>query len=301
MKIVNIKGGLGNQMFQYAFALALGKKNPKERIMIDTQLYHNSFVKEFRGNNFYHNGFEIKRLFSDANLPIATWKDIIRVSYYIPNYVFSRAARKFFPKRKREYLQALTDAYVYDRDVLESNMFSYFDGYWNSLQYFDEYKNDVVDAFKFPPFDTEENIEFANKLGKENSVTIHVRRGDYLNIPVYQGLCNLDYYKKAISEVKGKIKDPVFFVFSNDQEWCRENLKELLEGYEVIYVTNNKGNDSYRDMQLMTLARCNILANSSFSWWGAYLNIRKDNIAIVPEKWVNMPCDKLYPNNWIIV
>lgn len=299
MRIVNIKGGLGNQMFQYAFAVALKHAYPNEKIGLDTQLYHNSFIKEFRGNNFYHNGFELKRIFLNLDIPIASWREIAKVSYYIPNYILSQAARKILPKRKTEYLQSGKDAYIYDKDVLRAFKLKYFDGYWNSPLFFDAYKDEIIKSFTFQPFDTKENLGFEDKILRDNSVTLHVRRGDYLNIPIYQGICTLDYYKEAINTVLKFINSPVFFIFSNDPDWCVTNLKELFHGLELHIVSNNIGDYSFRDMQLMSLARCNIIANSSFSWWGAYLNSRKDHITIAPNKWVNLPCDKIYPQEWL--
>lgn len=122
-----------------------------------------------------------------------------------------------------------------------------------------------------------------------------------MNIPLYKNICSLDYYKKAINEAKSKVQNPAFFIFSNDQNWCREKLSEVLGDDESYFVNNNTGKNSYRDMQLMSLARCNILANSSFSWWGAYLNQRADQVVLAPNKWVNIPCSDVYCKNWILI
>lgn len=285
MRIVNIRGGCGNQMLQYAFAIVLQEKYPEETVMVDTQLYKYPFVKTFRGNNFYHNGFELPSIFPNAKLPIAKWDDIARVSYYIPNYMVNRALRKFLPQRKHEYIQPAEDAYIYDGDLLNRKSFSYYEGYWFSPSYFDFCKKKIWEIYQFKPFETKCNIELAEKLKSKNSVTIHVRRGDFLNIPKYQGICSIEYYANAIMEIKKSIPDPVFFVFSNDIEWCASNLKEIAGSSMMAFVNNNKGRESYRDMQLMSLARCNILANSTFSWWGAYLNQRADHIVITPKNW----------------
>ena len=104
MKIVNIIGGLGNQMFQYAFAVALKAKYPNEEVFIDTQHYKNAFIKVYHGNNFYHNGYEIDKVFPNATLEPARPKDLMKVSFYIPNQVLARAVRRIFPKRKTEFV-----------------------------------------------------------------------------------------------------------------------------------------------------------------------------------------------------
>lgn len=298
MKIVNIIGGLGNQMFQCAFAIALREKW-KEEVKVDTHHYNYIFSKYFHGNNFYHNGYEVDKIFKNLGLQKATVWDIIKVSYYVPNFVLSRIVRKIFPQRKTECVQTALDAFKYSDKPLTCSRYQYFEGYWMCASYFTFCREHIQKAFTFPNFTTDENMYYATQLSKENSVTIHIRRGDYLGSSNVANICTLGYYRKAIMEVKRIINNPVFFVFSNDQEWCMENLKDELGGSDVHFVTNNKGCQSYRDMQLMSLARCNILANSSFSWWGAFLNVRPNQIVFVPQKWMNdRDTDGMYLNNW---
>ncbi len=298
MKIVNIIGGLGNQMFQYAFAVALQRKYPEERVLIDTQLYSFPLLKTYKGNNFYHNGFEIQQIFPNASVPIASFKEIAEVSYYIPNYILNKAIKRFVHHRKSEFIQSYKEAYVFNSNVFKSNA-SYFDGYWMSPAYFDFCRNDILKIYAFSDFKSAENKELAFLLKSKNSVTMHIRRGDYVGAENFKDICTLAYYRNAVIEVRKIISNPEFFIFSNDLDWCRKNLKEEFGDSKVVFVTNNKGADSYCDMQLMSLARCNILANSSFSWWGAYLNQRDDHIVFCPEKWVNNLCyDDVYVGDW---
>lgn len=300
MKIVNVIGGLGNQMFQCALAIALRETYKGEDVLIDTHHYKNPFPKTFMGNNYYHNGFEITKVFNKYPITEASQKQIKKVSRYIPNYFLSRISRKFLPKKKNEYVQKYIYAYLYDHNVFSDKAIEYFEGYWLSPKYFDFCKHKVIEAFEFLPFTTEQNIEYAKILRKDNSITIHIRRGDYVNARSFKDICTLEYYRKAISAAKLQIDNPLFFIFSNDEEWCLKNLNDEFGVAKVYFVNNNKGSESYRDMQLMSLARCNILANSSFSWWGAYLNSRKDNIVYVPSRWVNKLDDKdAYSDKWI--
>lgn len=301
MKIVNIIGGLGNQMFQYAFAIALKNQNPEKKVKIDTQLYRFPLIKKYKGNNFYHNGFEIQSIFPNANMPIATFFDLIKVSYCLPNYILYKSARKLLHYRQSEYKQTYKEAYVYDSNALV-NKASFYEGYWMSPSYFESCRSEILNAFSFKDFDTEENLKWQSMLVSGSSVTIHVRRGDYVGAENFKDICTLTYYRNAIKEAKRYISNPEFYVFSNDQEWCMSKLSDAFGDSKVSFVANNKGAQSYRDMQLMSLAHCNILANSSFSWWGAYLNQREDHIVFCPEKWVNnLKCDDILLKEWIII
>lgn len=300
MKIVNITGGLGNQMFQYAFAVALQEKW-KEEVKVDKHHYHYIFSKTFHGNNFYHNGFEIDKVFPNAKLGIASPWDIMKVSYYMPNFKLSRIIRKLMPVRNGEYIQPAAKAYQHEDQTLAVNA-SYYEGYWMAYKYFEDCKEKIQEVYSFPPFSTDENKRHAELLNKDNTVTIHVRRGDYLGLKGLGNVCTLEYYRKAIAIARQHIEFPEFFVFSNDQDWCMENLKDAFGNANVHFINNNKGKESYRDMQLMSLARCNIMANSSFSWWGAFLNPRKDQIVIAPSRWMNdRDCSSIYSDKWIKV
>ncbi len=290
MQVVNVIGGLGNQMFQCAFAIALSKINNNQEVKID--------ISHFNGYGL-HNGFEISRVFPKYRIPIANKKELKKLTLYVPNYKWSRIVRRLLPKKITEYLQPYQESYVYKFTPFEIKDDMYFEGYWMCPAYFDFCKKDIIDAYSFREFDSEENKKWSALLASKDSVTIHVRRGDYVGAESFKNICTLCYYRKAISEAKVTIKDPVFFVFSNDQEWCKSNLKDEFGDSVVHYVSNNKGQESYRDMQLMSLARCNILANSSFSWWGAYLNQRSDHIVFCPSKWVNnFEHTDHYVDNW---
>lgn len=299
MKIVNVIGGLGNQMFQYAFAIALKSINSKEIVYVDIQHYKNAFIKKYHGNNFYHNGYEIDKVFPNATIKPAKACDLMKVSYYIPNQVFARAVRRLLPKRKTEFV-ADKQPYVFIPEALKVIGDCYFDGYWMSPKYFEAFHDEIIKEFKFRPLDNKKNLELQLLLLKDNSIAIHIRRGDYVGSNTLGGICTLNYYRNAMREANKIIKNPVYFIFSNDPEWCEENLKSEIGTSDVYYVSHNQGTESYRDMQLMSIARCTILANSSFSWWGAYLNQRKDHITYCPSKWHNtMTYEDHYVDGWI--
>ena len=299
MKIVNISGGLGNQMWQYAFAMALKNKHPKEKVYIDIQHYHTFFFKKIRGVNL-HNGYEITKVFAEAKLPVAGFWQLVKLSYWIPNYVLSRIVRKYFPIRKTEYVATYDMNYSYEKEAFENMGDCYYEGYWQCVKYISDIKSIIQSTYSHGK-PNEYNECMIHKIVNTNSVGIHVRRGDYLNEPEFYGICGLNYYEKAISNLLNDGKLHTFYIFSNDMNWCRDNLAPLLEGHEIVYVTNNKGKDSCWDMFLMTYCKDLIIANSSFSWWGAFLN-KNVNRVYAPYPWLNRKCETdVYEKSWIKV
>lgn len=296
MKIVNISGGLGNQMFQYAFAISLKKTFPNEEVIIDTSHYNTIFFKRFRGINL-HNGYEIGKLFPKADLPVAGFRDIVKVTYYIPNYVFSRIGRKILPRRKTEFIPPYSKNYIFLQDVYTSED-KYYEGFWQCIKYYICIKDQLREIYSHP-VPNQYNRMLIDTISTCNSVGIHIRRGDYLAQPVYSNICNIEYYKKSIEIILSDGLPHSFYIFSNDMEWCVENIKPLVKENEIVFVTSNKGKDSYWDMFLMTYCKDLIIANSSFSWWGAFLNAQKGNV-YVPARWLNSDYEiDLYDDSWI--
>ncbi len=284
MKIVNIIGGLGNQMFQYAFAIALKHKFPSEEVLIDTSHFHYLFINKTKGYSL-HNGYEIDKVFPHACLRRASALQIMKVSWYVPNYVMSRIARRFLPVRNKEYIQNRKDIFAFQKDVFERKGSCYYEGNWESSQYFVDCRDQVQEVFTHGE-PNEINKKYIQDMENENSVAIHVRRGDYLSGSKWTGICTLDYYRKGIETILSDGQKHVFYFFSNDIPWCEEAISPLLKGHELKIVTENKGKDSCWDMFLMTHCKDLIIANSSFSWWGAFLNKRHGRV-IAPSKWLN--------------
>ena len=299
MKIVNITGGLGNQMFQYAFALALQHRHPEEKVYIDTQHYHTIFFKKFKGINL-HNGYEIDKVFPKAKLPIAGFWQLAKISYWIPNYVLSRIGRKLLPLRKTEYMPPYSMNYTFNKEALERKGDCYYEGYWQSAHHFTEIKTELQEVYNQSE-PNEYNAGLIKEIERTESVGIHVRRGDYLNEPEFRGICGVEYYQKAIKDVLSDGKKHTFFIFSNDMQWCRENLDPLMAGHDLLFVTGNTGKQSCWDMFLMTHCKDLIIANSSFSWWGAFLN-KSIKRVYAPDPWLNRDCEiDIYEDNWIKV
>lgn len=266
MKIISFKGGLGNQIFQYAFYNYL-KKNSKCKVF---GFYKKTWLKD-------HNGLEIEKVFNVKLPPSSIISDVL--------VLFVRFFRIF---RKNTNLVS-TD------ELLNLNSV-YYDGYWQNKMFFLELENSI----KFKTFDlNEENRTLLNEIENSESISVHVRRGDYLDPKVkntYGDICTISYYMKAIKLAESKFKYPKIFFFSDDIDWVKNNLV-----FDNSYcITHNKGSESYLDMYLMSYCKVNIIANSSFSYWGAFLNLNNP-IVIYPSKWYNStyPIPDIFKNDWI--
>ncbi|MCI7309906.1 MAG: alpha-1,2-fucosyltransferase [Prevotella sp.] len=275
MKIVRIMGGLGNQMFQFALYLSLRKKFPDEVVKID--------LHGFNGYKL-HNGFELNNIFKVDYLS-ASLTDVCSVAYPYPTFQIWRIGKRILPKRRTMCCE--TKNMIYDPTVLAHAGNRYFDGYWQNESYIKDVRNEILKIFAFPIL-TGHNLATAKRLLGNCSVSLHVRRGDYMKDPLFKGTCNLNYYQAAIDYMQNSVSPTLYCVFSDDVEWCRKHIQPMLNKTEVIYVDWNKGKESYRDMQLMSLCQHNIIANSSFSWWGAWLGKHSDKIVIAPKKWANI-------------
>lgn len=286
MKVVKIMGGLGNQMFGYAFALALSESS-RQKVMIDTQFYKTCTD---------HNGYELSSLFN-LSLKEASNFSLLKVTTQTKSRILTHIFR-LFPFLKKEIQEDYTKHYP---SIISSGKDGYYIGYWQWYKYFDAIKSKVVNEFQFKNPLEGKNAELQNELLiSQDSVSIHVRRGDYLKYPSFANICEVSYYKKAIERAKQIIGEEAHFaIFSNDIEWCRENIVPLCEEAKVTLVDWNIGKDSSNDMRLMSVCRINILANSTFSWWGGYLNQREDRHVIAPYTWINRTLDyRIQCDDW---
>lgn len=284
MKIIRVIGGLGNQMFQYAFYLSLLKKD--KDCAIDILQMENYKL---------HNGYELQSIFQ-IQPNVASLKDVKKLSLNRKNNFISKVLRKTLRKKRSEYLEK--ENFTFDKGVYGLEGDVYLQGYWQNEKYFENIRKEVLETFSFnKPLDNK-NETILRRILNSNSVSIHVRRGDYLKHEELLNICTLDYYLNAINYFKNKEEIPIFYIFSNDIEWCKENFKTMNINCE--YIDWNRGNDSYKDMQLMSNCKHNIIANSSFSWWGAWLNQNLYKIVITPSKWTNKT-DRvdIIPENWI--
>jgi len=181
---------------------------------------------------------------------------------------------------------------------LKNNLFV--DGYWQNEKFFKEVRDDIRKIYQFPKKLDSINARFLAEIIKTNSVSLHVRRTDYVNNVMNRsiyGVVTLDYYHNAINYIKNILEDINLFVFSDDLDWCRRNLGSFHQN--IQYISHNKGDDAYKDMMLMSKCKANIIANSSFSWWGAWLG-NKAKLTLSPKKWNSnlMSCDVVL-KDWV--
>lgn len=288
MKIVSYQGGLGNQMFQYAFQKRLEYTFPEESILAETFSFENYDL---------HQGFELESIFNIA-LDHCSKEQLSAVAS-VSTTALSKVKTKLFGRKKSEIFESELQKFSFDTTLLRLEGDRYFFGYWQSHQYIDPVRDKLLEDFTLrTPLDTQ-NMKTIQAMRNSNSISLHVRRGDYINHPNFGGICDLQYYKRAIRVVEEKVKSPSFFVFSDDIDWCKENIP--LEN--ATYINWNVGKNSFLDMILMSNCQNNIIANSSFSWWGAYLNTNHHKIVVAPSKWKNNMdgTRDLLPNSWITV
>lgn len=292
MKVIGFTGGLGNQMFQYAFLVAM-RERTGDQCLMDRSWY------DMRRE---HNGFEIGKVFRLSS-GIADVAAVSRLTWYARTYLLHRIYKHLFPMKKTEFRERGFNRYypdIFARGLEDT----YFRGFWQSYRYFHDFRDIVLSEFSFRHELDDRNLAvYRRALACKTSVSVHVRRGDYLKDKLYRGLCGLDYYRRSISRAVELVgNDAAFHIFSDDPEWCRGNIVPLMGEHECSIVDWNTGSDSYKDMQLMSACRLNIIANSSFSWWAAYLNRREDQIVISPHKWINMPMEyDIQMPHWILM
>ena len=279
--VIQLSGGLGNQMFQYALYLKLKTLGKNVKIDDKTEYDDRANIRPIRLNVF------------DIKYPIPSEVEMLCLTDSYVDIV-SKIRRKLTGRKTYEYMEK---SQLFDKAVLEKER-AYLVGCWQSEKYFADIKEEVRKAFAFRDLKLSEKMQkYEKKIQETNSVSIHVRRGDYLEVSdVYGGICTPEYYESAMKQMETWHSDCHFFVFTNDVEWVKENYKQD----NLIIVEGNDEDAGYIDMYLMTQCKHYILANSSFSWWGCYLNPSQDKKVIVPGKWFNgRDCRDIYTDEMI--
>lgn len=278
MRLIKVTGGLGNQMFIYAFYLQMKKRFPDTRIDLSDMMHYK-----------VHHGYEMNNVF---HLP--------RTEFCI-NQSLKKIIEFLFFKTILERKQNLTTLEIYEKSFCWP--FIYFKGFYQSERYFTEIKEEVRKAFTFDKGQAnKKSIKILEQIDADkHAVSLHIRRGDYLQPKHWAttgSVCQLPYYRNAIAQMNTSIEEASYYVFSDDIAWVKENIQLN----HAIYIDWNTNEESWQDMMLMSHCRHHIICNSTFSWWGAWLNPRKDKIVLVPERWFQH-CETpyIYPAEWIKV
>ena len=278
MIIVRFQGGIGNQMFQYALYRQLQEKG--KTVKADLSTFQSA--KEIRS-------FKLQESF-DIKLNVASDWEIFKVAGG-SNSFFKLVVRKLF-KQKNLY----TENRIGSVENFYGIKTGYANGYWQSKKWFPDVADSIKKEFTFqitkPEFE-----KLCNRVSGEQSVSIHVRMGDYVqNADLYGGICTKEYYQKAVEYIKQKVCAPVFYVISDEPDKAQAMLKGIVQ---AEYVQNEI---DYEDMQFMSSCRHNILANSSFSWWSTYLNKHEDKVVVAPSRWNNFEdCTNVYVKEWFLI
>lgn len=277
---------MGNQLFQYAYGKALSKKNNCE-LKLDVSTFE----------HYEWHEYSLKPLSIDVKLASKIEIEILKGQNLS---LINRIKRKIFTKSA--FIQE--ESLLFNPAYLEVKDPAYLAGYWQSEKYFLSAQDEVRRDFhiRIPPSLLNQGL--LTKVKACNAVSLHIRRGNYVQIDFVNkvhGTCSIDYYERAVELISTKISNPIFFIFSDDIAWARENLNLR---YEMNFVDINDAKTDYEDLRLMSSCKHHILANSTFSWWGAWLNESAEKIVIAPETWFadkgnNDQTTDLIPAGWI--
>lgn len=293
MIIVCFGQGLGNQMFQYAFYSAMKETYPKTDVRME--------IDAFLGSA--HNGFELDRIFGIEKNEVSLREAVKYANRYPQGQKLSSVLRPIWAAKRKiaginENHIRFADGTPFEEKVfhLDPAQNYILEGFWTNIKYFDFIRNQVVNAFRFQKELEGRNLIYKEQIENSNSVGVHIRHGDYAASGFY--ILDINYYKKAFEILESRESNLKFFFFSDDIQFVKKEFS-YLSNYEIV--EGNKGSDSYIDMQLMSLCKHNIIANSSFSFWGAYLNKNPEKIVIAPDKLSKANKEGLFCPEWIVL
>lgn len=288
MIVMRLKGGLGNQMFQYALGRRLSLDHHTE-LALETSSFKTDHLRVYRLDTF-----QIQASIASDALPFfPTTGPKRRLNTFLQFF------RKLIGKPFDIYKEK---SFHFDPEVLQCSSNAFFDGFWQSEQYFLPIRSTLL-ADLIPAKPLEGALaHIAKEIEQCNAVSIHVRRGDYVSDPTttaYHGVCSKEWYEQAANYMKQHVPNLQFFVFSDDYEWAKTNLNF---DAPTRFIEPSPDGLECNDLYTMSLCKHNVIANSSFSWWGAWLNQNPNKIVIAPKQWFvagpqNM--DDLIPKSWI--
>lgn len=289
MIVTRLIGGLGNQMFQYAVGRALAHR-AGSRLALDVSGFANYDLRRYELAEF------------NIAAEVASEKQLIALGAVSkPPTFINRLLRRLGYAAPEHVLREAS--FTYDNRIERASAPVYLDGYWQSEKYFVHIADELRKEFSLRDACDTANAEMAAQIlaAGSGAVSLHIRRGDYVSnahTAQYHGVCSLDYYREAVSHIARYVEQPHFFVFSDDHAWVKENLQ--IDSPMTLVQVNSADRGIY-DMMLMKSCRHHVIANSSFSWWGAWLNSHADKIVIAPREWFKQSGNDtrdLIPASW---
>jgi hypothetical protein len=287
MILVQLTGGLGNQLFQYAMGRRLS-------LLFKTDLKFD--LTAYTANSHALRAFELSNF--NLEIKVADGREILL--YSSPNPLL-----RIFAKNILSIKVVQEKSFDFDPTYESLGGKLYLQGYWQTERYFNSIESIIRSDLQFKHIPSDNNQEILKRIHSvKNSVSLHIRRGDYVqnrSIFNYHGVCSEEYYQSAVDFISEKVTDPFFFIFSDDVKWVADNFK-IRSPYLIVDI--NSPETSYEDLRLMSTCKHNIIANSSFSWWGAWLNANLKKIVVAPKRWFaneekNNEAKSNIPSGWI--
>ena len=291
MIIVKLIGGLGNQMFQYAAGRRLAHKH-NTQLKLDISSFGSYRLRRYGLHHF------------NIEATIASPEEVASLTIKKQG-IAERVLRKALRWSSGPAPTYIREKHFhFDPDILNLPDGVYLDGYWQSEKYFADIAGIIRQEFTVKTPQKGKDKELAEQITSCESVSLHIRRGDFVSdshTNQVHGTCDLDYYRRCVENFTPTVKHPHFFIFSDEPQWARDNLKLP---FSTTLVDHNGVDKNYEDMRLMSQCKHHIIANSSFSWWGAWLNPIEDKLVFAPKRWFtkdNRNLHDLIPNQWIKV
>lgn len=286
MVVVQLMGGLGNQLFQAAAGIALSKAK-----MVSLAFYFDDSY-QYAKRSFALEPFKIDYRQEKQEI----------IQRYIPQTGYKRRLHQLLMLPVNGKIYREKQQFCFDEDFFNLSSEIYLSGFWQSYKYHEHYKLEILSALAFKDEPHGLNLECYQQIKtSHNSVSLHFRRGDYTNPKSDYYCLPLSYYKSALNRLEQQLGDLTLFIFSDDQDWVKKTFETR---HSMTFVDHNDGASAHEDLRLMAACDHNIIANSSLSWWGAYLNSNKAKLVYVPELWnseIRVTDVELIPENWHVI
>ena len=290
MIVVQLMGGLGNQLFQYAAGRQVALHHQTE-LFLDTRWFKTQTLRRYRLNEY------------PIRAKVATKWELLPFAQTLPGSIL-RGIRQVIWRGVEEsaYRNVTELASGHDAELLNQPGHVYMQGYFQSERYFSGIAGEIRETFNPIAEPDAQNCEILDLIEQTQSVSLHIRRGDYVENPIIQsihGFCGVEYYYRAIELMCEKVASPHFFIFSDDPDWVESNLDIP---FSKLIVRHNGNWQDTEDLRLMSHCKYHIIANSSFSWWGAWLAKKQHKIIVAPSRWFSddkLDMKFLLPENWV--